>query len=69
MLFQYLVKMSMDERGAKFINAYNTSIQDFDLYPLISPLKSKLTISTIFLGFLHTYSHLSISHDSAFSMH
>lgn len=69
MLVQYVAKMQIDERGAKFINAWNTSTQDSDLYPLISQLKSKLTISIIFLRFLHSCSHLPCSHDNPFSMH
>lgn len=45
MLVQYLVKMKIDERDAKFINVWNTSTQDSDLYPLISQLKSKQSVS------------------------
>lgn len=39
----------MEARGAKLINVYDISNKDSDLYPLVSPVKNKLIISTIFV--------------------
>lgn len=47
----------MEARGAKLINVYDISNKDSDLYPLVSPVKNKLIMSTIFVRiFPHLWS-------------